>query len=74
MEVSSQLHASAVLPHGETTARTHFIGGWVRPRANLDAVGKRKLSYPYQKLIPGHSLLSPPLAPTGAGASMKLPD
>jgi hypothetical protein len=45
MEVSGQLHASAGLLPG-TASRTHWIGGWVGPRAGLDAVVKRKFPSP----------------------------
>jgi hypothetical protein len=30
----------------------HWLGGWVGPRASLDAVGKRKISCPWQELNP----------------------
>jgi len=40
MEVSGQLHALAALPPGESPG-THYIGGWVGPRAGLDAVARR---------------------------------
>jgi hypothetical protein len=36
--MSGQFHATAALPPG-----THWIGGWVDPRAGLDEVKKRKL-------------------------------
>jgi hypothetical protein len=42
MEVSGQLHAPATLSRGKAPV-THWIGGWVRPRAVLDAVVKRKI-------------------------------
>jgi hypothetical protein len=45
MEVSGQLHAPAVLPPGEGAPGTHWIGGWVDPRAGLDAVEKRNEKY-----------------------------
>jgi hypothetical protein len=35
MEAGGQSHALAALHLGETHC-THFIGGWVDPRANLD--------------------------------------
>jgi len=38
MEVSSQLHALAALPPGEGAPGIHWIGGWVGPRASLEAV------------------------------------
>jgi len=38
MEVSNQLHAPAVLPPS-----THWIGGWVVPRAGLETVVKTKI-------------------------------
>jgi hypothetical protein len=46
MEVSGQLRASAALPPppGGRTPGTHWIGGWVGPRAGLDAMEKRKIS------------------------------
>jgi hypothetical protein len=43
MEVSSQLHAQAALPPRKRAPGTHWIGGWVGPRAGLEAVVKRKI-------------------------------
>jgi hypothetical protein len=43
MEVSGQLHASAALPPWKEPPGTHWIGGWVGPRAVLDAMVKRKI-------------------------------
>jgi hypothetical protein len=40
MEESSQLHAPAALPAGKETP----IGGWVGPRAGVDAVKKKTLA------------------------------
>jgi hypothetical protein len=40
--VSGQLHAPAALPPGERAPATHWIVGWVDPRAGLDDVEKRK--------------------------------
>jgi hypothetical protein len=37
--VSGQLHAPAALPPGKRPG-THFIGGWVDPRAGLDDMEK----------------------------------
>jgi len=34
---------------GEITRRTHWIGGWVIPRAGPDAVSKRKIPNPYRE-------------------------
>jgi hypothetical protein len=48
MEVSGQLHASAALPPGKATG-THWIGGWVGPRAGLDAVVGLNKSYKHRK-------------------------
>jgi hypothetical protein len=50
MEVSGQLHAPAALPPGEEG--THWIGGWVGPRAVLDAVVKRKNPSPPRESNP----------------------
>jgi hypothetical protein len=45
--MSGQLHAPAALPPGkEPPPRTHWIGGWVDPRAGLDDVEKRKFLTP----------------------------
>jgi hypothetical protein len=41
MEVSGQLRAPATLPP-EKVAGTHWIVGWVGPRAVLDAVVRRE--------------------------------
>jgi hypothetical protein len=41
MKVGGQLHAPAALPPGKRTG-THFIGGWVGPRAGLDGCGKSR--------------------------------
>jgi hypothetical protein len=40
MEVSGQLHASAALPPRKEPLIPIWIGGWVGPRAVLDAVVK----------------------------------
>jgi hypothetical protein len=42
MEVSGQFHAPATLTQ-ERAPGTHWIGGWVGPRAVLDAVVKKKI-------------------------------
>jgi hypothetical protein len=55
MDVSGQLHAPATLPPGKALLGTHWIGGWVGPRAVLDAVVKRK--------IPSHRQESNPRTP-----------
>jgi hypothetical protein len=41
MEVSGQLHAAAALPPVKNPG-THWIGGWVGPRAGLDGFGVEK--------------------------------
>jgi hypothetical protein len=51
MEVSGQLHVSASLPQGKSPG-THWIGGWVSPRAVLDAVVKRKIPISYRDSNP----------------------
>jgi len=43
MEGSGQLHALAALPPKERACGTHWMGGWVDPRASLDMVLKRKI-------------------------------
>jgi len=55
MEVIGQLHP------GERNPSTHWIGGWVGPSADLDAVAKWKDFCPWQESNPSrpaHSLLS----------------
>jgi hypothetical protein len=41
--VSGQLHAPAVFNPGERAHGTHWIGGWVDPRAGQDDLEKKKL-------------------------------
>jgi hypothetical protein len=43
MEVSGQLHAPVRFTPRERVPDTHWIGGWVGPRAVLDTVVKRKI-------------------------------
>jgi hypothetical protein len=52
MEVSGQLHAPAALSPKERAPSTHWIGGWVGPRAVLDAVVKRKIISPCRESNP----------------------
>jgi hypothetical protein len=52
MEVSGQLHTPAALPPRERAPGTHWIGGWVSPRAVLDAVVKRKIPSPCRESNP----------------------
>jgi hypothetical protein len=46
MEVSSQLHTPATLPQLKQSPHTHWTGGVVSSRAGMDAVDKRKISFP----------------------------
>jgi hypothetical protein len=43
MGVSGQHHVPAALYPGEITPGTHWIGGWVGPRAGVDAGARRKI-------------------------------
>jgi hypothetical protein len=52
MGVSGQLHAPTALPPGKEPAGTHWIGGWVGPRAVLDVVVKRKIPSPHRESNP----------------------
>jgi hypothetical protein len=51
MGVDSQPHAPAALPPGKRPV-THYIGGWVGPRAGLDWCSKCR---PHLDSIPGPS-------------------
>jgi len=47
MEVSGHIDALVALPLGEDIPPdTYWIGGWVAPRTGLNAVVKRKISFP----------------------------
>jgi len=39
MVISGELHAPSALP----STRTHWITGWVAPRADLNAAAKRRI-------------------------------
>jgi hypothetical protein len=52
MEVIGQLHVPAALPPGKEPPVTHWTGGWVGPRAGLDAVVKRKILSPCRQSNP----------------------
>jgi hypothetical protein len=43
----------------ERVPGTHWIGGWVGPRAVLDAVLKRKIPSPHRKSNPDHRIVQP---------------
>jgi hypothetical protein len=61
MEVSGQFYAPATLLPREGAPGTHWIGGWVDPRAGLDAVAKRKIPSPCRGSNPDrpiHSLIT----------------
>jgi hypothetical protein len=52
LEVSGQLHVPAASPPGRSPG-THFIEGWVDPRAGLDDMEKWKfLTLPGLELVP----------------------
>jgi hypothetical protein len=53
MEVNGQLHGPE-LNSGETAPSTHCTGGWMGPKAILDAVENRKISSPYRESNYGH--------------------
>jgi len=41
------------------TPRTHWVEGWVGPRAGLDMVSKRKIPSPRQESNPDHAIVQP---------------
>jgi hypothetical protein len=51
--VSGQHHAPAALYPGERGPGTHFIGGWVGPRADMDAETRRKMLCLCRRSNPG---------------------
>jgi hypothetical protein len=59
MEVNGQLHAPAALSRIKITG-VHWIGGWVGPRAGLDALEKKEIC-PFRESNPGCPACSPPL-------------
>jgi hypothetical protein len=59
MEVSGQLHAPAALP-GKITLGTHWLGGWMDPRACLGTMKKRKI-LPLPGMEPSSPARSPSL-------------
>jgi hypothetical protein len=59
MEVSDQLHAPARFIPMEKAPGTLWIGGWVGPRAVLDAVVKRKIPSPRRELNPRTPIVQP---------------
>jgi hypothetical protein len=44
MRVSGQLGALGVLPPGDIIRSIHYVGGWVGPRAGLEAVKEKYIS------------------------------
>jgi hypothetical protein len=52
-------------PPGERAPSTHFIGGWVGPRASLDAEARRKFLCPCWGLHPGRPVRSQTLSYPG---------
>jgi hypothetical protein len=58
MEVSGQVHTPAALSQGRAPS-SHWIGGWVGPRAVLDAVVKRKIPIPRRESNPSVPIVQP---------------
>jgi hypothetical protein len=59
MEVSGQLHAPAALPPGKEPLVQHWTGGWMGPRAVVDAVVKRKIPSPRRESNPRTPIVQP---------------
>jgi hypothetical protein len=56
----SASHAMAALSPGkDPPPGTHWIGGWVGPRATLDTVVKRKIPSPHQESNPRTLIIQP---------------
>jgi hypothetical protein len=60
-EVSGQLPAPVALPPSERPPGTHLTGGWVGPRAGIDAVVKGKIPNPCRDSNSFHPARSPAL-------------
>jgi hypothetical protein len=56
MEVSDQIHSPAALPPGKEG--THWIEGWLGPRADLEAA-KRKIPSPRRESNPRTTIVQP---------------
>jgi hypothetical protein len=54
----STSHPSYFIPR-ERAPGTHWIGGWVGPRAILDTVVNRKIPSPHQELNPRTLIIQP---------------
>jgi hypothetical protein len=59
MEVSGLLHDPAAFPLRERAPGTHWIGGWLGPRAVLDAVVKREIPSPLRESNPRAPIVQP---------------
>jgi hypothetical protein len=59
MEVSGQIHALAALIPKEKAPGTHWIGGWVDPRAVPDAVVKKKIPSSCRESNPTTPIVQP---------------
>jgi hypothetical protein len=59
MELSGQFHTPAALPQGKEPPCTHWTGGWMGPRAVLDAVSKRKIPNPRRDSNHDHPIVQP---------------
>jgi hypothetical protein len=58
MEVSGQLYTVAALPLGKEPApATYWIGGWMGPRAALDAVEKKTIFCSCHELNPDYLVM-----------------
>jgi hypothetical protein len=57
MEVSGQLHAPVASAQAKQAPRTHWIGGWVGPRAGLDFMEWQKPSCTYNESNPYSSVV-----------------
>jgi hypothetical protein len=58
MEFSGHLHALAALLPGKEPHGTHWIGGWLYSRADLDVVARKKNPNPFQESNPDRPAFS----------------